>query len=611
MKLIKEFLLQEIILLLIALIVMEIFILYWLTKRPVIIYEETYTETMDRIENKTLEDTKKFEEFIKNYIAKYLADLKIIALHSILFNINKTDETNNLDNKDKEIYQATLENLNEKGFGKFQNEEGNLYINSYEKEFENISDTNFILNSLFNNTQHPELNSIGYYSINNDELSKDEENNIKNMISIFKSIFIKRYIIKRNFLDYICFYIFNKEKMFIYPPIAYNLTHSSFFDRLNVNNKCNNTNNPFPLCYYNYMDDTFYSQISNIPPNKVNFITILKEKMNLQNNFGSVCVRMRYMKNQEEPAIVCIEINFSKLFRPSFINTEKYDLGMFTRENGLLFPVINIDQNIYDIILNQFHNESIENHGLYRIGNCRLFTFYHFLYYNLTQSAKKGEVEVNWNEINIEYNEIISLINNKVKELLDLKNGDKYITFDFNKTISQKKLLERGYEIVKDTFKMIIIPVSFNIRLLDENYLETDFSIRKNIDMYIYAIISTNPKINEEKILTIIRLKRIRLILFYSLMSFIVLCFYALAINLISQHSLYPIYDIQNQLKKLEITMNKKNFMLEEDKINSPNKEIAELKEIFEFMRKIQIIKNAFEKENYLKKHDVEFYNLI
>ncbi len=489
MKLIKEFILQEILLLLIALIVMEIFIQYWLTKRPVIIYEETYTETMDRIENKTLEGSKKFEEFIKNYIAKYLADLKIIALHSILFNINKTDETNNLDNKDKEIYQATLENLNEKGFGKFQNEEGNLYINSYEKEFENISDTNFILNSLFNNTQHPELNSIGYYSINNDELSKDEENNIKNMISIFKSIFIKRYIIKRNFLDYICFYIFNKEKMFIYPPIAYNLTHSSFFDRLNVNNKCNNTNNPFPLCYYNYMDDTFYSQISNIPPNKVNFITILKEKMNLQNNFGSVCVRMRYMKNQEELAIVCIEINFSKLFRSSFINAEKYDFGMFTRENGLLFPVINIDQNVYDIILNQFHNESIENHGLYRIGNCRLFTFYHFLYYNLTQSAKKGEVEVNWNEINIEYNEIISLINNKVKELLDLKNGDKYITFDFNKTISQKKLLERGYEIVKDTFKMIIIPVSFNIRLLDENYLETDFSIRKNIDMYIYAII--------------------------------------------------------------------------------------------------------------------------
>ena len=54
----------------------------------------------------------------------------------------------------------------------------------------------------------------------------------------------------------------------------------------------------------------------------------------------------------------------------------------------------------------------------------------------------------------------------------------------------------------------------------------------------------------------------------------------------------------------------KNNFILEEDKTIAPNKEIAELKEIYELMRKIQIIKNAFEKENYLKKHNVEFYNL-
>ena len=76
-----------------------------------------------------------------------------------------------------------------------------------------------------------------------------------------------------------------------------------------------------------------------------------------------------------------------------------------------------------------------------------------------------------------------------------------------------------------------------------------------------------------------------------------------------SQHSFNPIYDIQKQLNKLEITM-KNNFILEEDKTIAPNKEIAELKEIYELMRKIQIIKNAFEKENYLKKHNVEFYNL-
>ena len=107
---------------------------------------------------------------------------------------------------------------------------------------------------------------------------------------------------------------------------------------------------------------------------------------------------------------------------------------------------------------------------------------------------------------------------------------------------------------------MVIVPVSFEIKLLDENYLEIGKPIKRYLDIYIYSIISTNPKLNEEKLVTIARIKRIRIVLFYTLMSFIVLCFYVLVINLISQYSLNPIYDIQNQLKKLEITGNKKNL---------------------------------------------------
>ena len=81
-------------------------------------------------------------------------------------------------------------------------------------------------------------------------------------------------------------------------------------------------------------------------------------------------------------------------------------------------------------------------------------------------------------------------------------------------------------------------------------------------------------------------------------MSFIVLALYLLAISLISQYSLNPIYEIRNQLQKLEITMGyNKNFILEQDKIKAPNKEIAELKEIYEFMRKIQIIKKFLKKK--------------
>ena len=137
-------------------------------------------------------------------------------------------------------------------------------------------------------------------------------------------------------------------------------------------------------------------------------------------------------------------------------------------------------------------------------------------------------------------------------------------------------------------------------------------TLRKNIDIYIYSIISTNPKINKDNISIIIKIKTERILILYILFSFIVLALYLLSISLLSQYSFNPIFTIRNQLKKLEINLGyNKNFILEEDKIEAPNKEIVQLKEIYEFMRKILIIKNAFEKENYLKKHNIEFYDII
>ena len=621
MKLIKEYIIKEILVLLAAAIVIEGFIIYLLNKRAKIIYEDTYNETIEKIENKTLEAAIKIEELAKNYLSKYLTDLKLIVTHSFLFNINKNTTNNNkLDNENKKIYTATLEDLKkEEDLNKYLNNEQFSYVNKYEEEFKNITDTNIILNSLLDNEKHPELNTIGYYNQDNQERILEEEINIKNMISIFKTIFIKRYLVKGRNLDLIHLFILNKKKMFIYPPNAYNLTHSYSFFYFNGAN-CDNSgeNNKFPLCYYNYIQNEFYDKVSknaNISSDSINFLTIIKEKMNLKNNYGAICLRIKYMK-EEDPSIICVEIDYSKLFRFSGQNElEKYDFGMFTffeyNREIKLFPSLNINENIYDIILNQFNNSEGRFSNLFKIGDFSLFTFFHYFYYNLSLSEKEKGVEVNWKEIEDEYDETIKNIKAKLDEYFYKPNKDLYLTIDFNKTICQKKLLERGYEVVKDQFKMIIVPISFEIKLLDENYIEYGSPLRKNIDLFIYSIISTNPKINEKKMLKIMSIKRIRIVLFYTLMSFVILSLYLLSISLLSQYSLDPIYEIQSQLKKLEISMgNKRNLMLEEDKIKAPNREIAELKEIYEFMRKILMIKNAFEKENYLKKHNVEFYNL-
>ena len=66
-------------------------------KRVVIVCDGTCSK-------KTLEALLKLEEFMKNYLSKYLSDLKSVGMHSILFNINKTKENEKLKNEHKAIY---------------------------------------------------------------------------------------------------------------------------------------------------------------------------------------------------------------------------------------------------------------------------------------------------------------------------------------------------------------------------------------------------------------------------------------------------------------------------------------------------------------------------
>ena len=142
MKLIKEFIIKEIILLAITLFIIEFLIIYIFLKRSSIIYDETFKETVDKITSKTVEASKKFEDFTKNYLAKYkkfedftknylakyLGDLKLISMHSILFNVNKTNDKINLNNDDKNIYIATVEELSKiDELNKFINPEDTNY----------------------------------------------------------------------------------------------------------------------------------------------------------------------------------------------------------------------------------------------------------------------------------------------------------------------------------------------------------------------------------------------------------------------------------------------------------------------------------------------------
>ena len=631
MKLIQEYIIKIVLLIIVSIVAIEGIITYLLAKRAIIIFNATYSETIEKSEAKSIEITKKIEEYATNLLTRYMTDLKLICKHALLLNGKsylKEDEVIDLNTNwvflsslDKQIYFATLEELNKVEYLKnMSDSEGFNYISKYEKEFEGITDKNYILNKLFSD-QHKELNAIGYYNYdgnNLDSLGDYEKIPIKYIISALKTVYIRRYIRKRNNIDYIRFFIIDEKNMYIYPPEAYNQTNIYFFQHSYPTANCNfsvadNETSQFPQCVYNYMNDVLINQTGG------NNLIIIKEKINLQKNFAALCLKVpsrRWISPAKYP-FLCSELEFSSIFNTaSFDIPLKFDFGMFTFSNEKIVPLVFGRNELYEEIINLYNDSSNTRYRIETIKNSQTFSLFHFLYYNLTKTLlNHTELTLNYEEIDAEYNEILKKIDSEIKTFINNKknnNGTDKIIFKFNKTICQKGLLVNDFEFVKDEYEMIIFPLTFSINKLDEDYLEGEQIIDNDLDLYIYSIIATNPQINNKKMLKIINIKIERVILLFTFLTIIIMCFYLLLISLISQYSLKSINEIIAELKKAEINSGGgKHYILEEDKIMAPNKEMSELKAIYETMRKILIIKQAFEKEYYLDKHNLEFYNLV
>ena len=629
MKLIQEYMFKIVLLVVVSIVVIEFFLTFLFVKRAIIIFSSIYSETIEKTESKSIEITKKIEEYATNLLTRYMTDLKLICKHSQFVNgrLNTWNESNlinissdtlirNIKVGSKEIVISTLEELNKKDYLKiYSNNESFDYISHYEKEFENIKDNNEILNKLFSEN-HKELDSIGYY--------KNVENigypdylqslSIKYIVSIFKSVYIKRYLRKRNNMDYIRFFIINSNEIYIYPPEAFNRTNIYFFEHSFPTGNCNfsstDSEKQFPLCIYRY--------INNSIGHDENHLIIIKEKINLQRNYAAICLKTKIIHWQNITSFVCTELEFSAIFNTAnFDIPQKFDFGMFTFSNEVIVPLVFGRRELYDEIINIYNNSNNTRYKIETIKNSQTFSLFHFLYYNLTKTLMNHtELELNYDEINSEYNEIINRIDSEIKAYKNNKknnNGTDRIIFKFNKTICQKGLLVNDFEFVKDEFEMIIFPLTFEIRSLSKDFIEEGTTDNNDIiDIYIYSIIATNPNINKEKMKKIINIKIERVILLFTFLTSIILCLYLLLISLISQYSLKSINEIIAELKKAEINSGGgKHYDLEEDKIMAPNKEMNDLKMIYETMRKILIIKQAFEKEYYLDKHNLEFYNLV
>ena len=147
---------------------------------------------------------------------------------------------------------------------------------------------------------------------------------------------------------------------------------------------------------------------------------------------------------------------------------------------------------------------------------------------------------------------------------------------------------------------------------MNEDYLETQEDIGTNFNIYIFSILSTNPSSINLKISTILNIKLVRTITLFLCSTIILFGFFILIIKMISEYLLNPTNEIIQELENNKINFNsQKCCLFNHDKISTPNKEMSELKSIFNLMKNMFIIKQAFEIENYLENNNLEFLNLV
>ena len=184
MKLIQEYMFKIVLLVVVSIVVIEFFLTFLFVKRAKIIFSSIYSEAIEKTESKSIEITKKIEEYATNLLTRYMTDLKLICKHSQFLNgrLNTWNESNlinissdtllqNIKVNSKEIVISTLEELNQKDLK-----------SEFPKYFSKISTKNFEYAGIL--TNELKRTNYGYSKMENgDEFLGEYKNEIQGSIS--------------------------------------------------------------------------------------------------------------------------------------------------------------------------------------------------------------------------------------------------------------------------------------------------------------------------------------------------------------------------------------------------------------------------------------------
>ena len=258
MKVVRENFLVFYIILIVGILIIEILFAIVTFGHSKSLIDNIFTQAADISINKIITLTEILNNSTLKLFSKFRSDLIVVGKHmSLLKDINKNLQyyKNFKENNFKNIISSNYEDIysNEILSNFYDSQINNLnYIKEYEKISENLPNPNLILDTLINGIKHKELDLISYLNSakSDNNIDIDDNANIfgKYLISILKSLYVGRYIIKRKNIEYLRFILFHKNECFIYPPNAYNITESYQYSKSILNS------NNFPNSIYSYLN---------------------------------------------------------------------------------------------------------------------------------------------------------------------------------------------------------------------------------------------------------------------------------------------------------------------------------------------------------------------
>ena len=596
MKLVRENFLLFYLLLILGIVIIELFFGFFAIIYSKKFINKVFEEGAGVSRNKIAIITDLLNNSTFKLFSKLRSDLILVGKHMILLkdiNPNLNYYKNYKNNKIKKIISSKYEDIisNEILKKYFNNITYQFnYIEKYNSLYENVSNPNIIINSLFNNNNHEELNLISYYNLNynNNYINNNLDDNTKMigkyLISILKTLYIDNYFLKKN-INYIRFILFHENECFIYPPDAYNNTESFSYSKSNLHSEI------FPKSFFSYLNSFLTENYF--------FYTIKSGE------YLIICLSISYLNEinfsmKTNIGYICLELDIVTLFK-SFIIEKKTKLEVFTVTNEDLSFIYCDGRNLNISNLENIFNNNFSNYEFKEKDNKKK-TFFHLLYYDLFESYSNY---VNFDDIVDEYKTIHNLIINEINQFINLYNINsteeiKTIDFYINKTSCHENMNNNKFWCRKEQFLVIIEPIIVQNVMLDNNFFLLNLNfINYQILFYSIAVFAINEEYSKSRVIKIILMKILKIFLCFLLLSISASSFICLFLMLIFRGHFNGLDNMIKELEKFLFYMKNKSTSFSLSKLDcSYNKEMKELSKIFNSLNINYILKKTIENQS-------------